>query len=390
MAKILLLTHIQPPAVDGGSRVIVKIGEYLNKLGHQTLLISSNSYSTDDFTTHSHKTIASKRQRAIALPVYTFFHKPFKLLSKIFPVFGVFAKGPIFKLIPFLRALSSVISYRPQIIIAGPLPTTIILYARFFRFLSSALAHQRTKLLINASFHPTDPDFQNKLLLNTLKSADYIWTLTDYETNYFNKKLNIPKSKLLNLGNGIDPQLLTNAPSRLPAGRHGQRANVLLYIGSLSKHKNIEQLISTHQLLLKKYPKLKLIIAGQKTLYYPKLKKILKLPNIKTIFNFKTNALSRLLDQSAILVSPSTQESFGLTLIEAWARKTPVIGINIPSSVELITKSNGGLIGLDNIEKLLRDVSLCQKLGQNGYNYVKANYLWPDITQKLCQKLQLL
>lgn len=359
MANILLLTHIQPPAVDGGSRVIVKIGEYLQKLGHKTLLISSNCYSTDDFTHHTKKCTPN------GIPVYTFFHKPLKLLSKLFPIFSVFSKGPIFKYLPLIK----IIKFKPDLIIAGPLPTTIILYARFIRFIT------KSKLLINASFHSTDPDFQNKLLLSTLKSADYVWTLTDYETKLFNNSIK--------LGNGVDHNLLINTVKKFP------KIPTLLFIGSLSKHKNIEQLISVHQLLLKKYPKLKLIIAGQKTLYYPKLKNLLKQPNIEAIFSFKSSALAHLLDHSTILVSPSTQESFGLTLIEAWARKTPVIGLNIPSSIELITKSNGGLIGLHNIEKLLRDETLCQKLGQNGYNYVLDFYQWPDIVKKLCQKLQL-
>lgn len=362
MAKILLITHIQPPAVDGGSRVIVKMGEYLHKLGHQTLLVASNCYSTDDFT-HSYK------KNKVGLPIYTIFHKPLKLLSKIFPIFGVFAKGPIFKFIPFFQLLVTSYRFHPDLIIAGPLPTTIILYACLVRFLT------KSKLIINASFHNDDRDFHNKLLLNTLKSADYVWTLTDYETKLF--------SNCLLLGNGIGPSLLKKTSKQFP------KIPTLLFIGSLAKHKNIEELITVHQSLLPKYPKLKLIIAGQKTLYYPKLKKLLKLPNIKVVFNFKSKDLKLILDQSSVLVSPSLQESFGLTLIEAWARKTPVIGNNIPATAELINKSGGGLIGLANIETLLRDETMCQKLGQNGYNYVKQNYLWPEIAKKLCQKLSL-
>lgn len=364
MAKFLLLTHISPPAIDGGSRVIVKIGQSLRSLGHQTLLISSNCYSTDDFTHHTTKHTPS------GIPIYTIFHKPFKLISKIFPIFSVFAKGPIFKLIPFIKTIIKIIKFNPNFIIAGPLPTTIVLYAKLLK-----LVTRNSKLIINASFHESDPDFQNKLLLNTLKSADVIWTLTDYETKLFNKSIL--------LGNGIEKSLLKISPKTFP------KNPTLLYIGALAKHKNIELLINAHQQLLTQFPKLKLIIAGQPTLYYPKLKNILKSPNVKVILNFKNKDLKKLIDSCTVLISPSTQESFGLSLIESWARKTPVIGQNIPSSVELITKSSGGLIGLYNIETILHDQTLAQKLGQNGYNYVKSNYLWPAIAKKLCQKLQL-
>lgn len=357
MANILLFTHIQPPAVDGGSRVIVKMGEYLNKSGHSTLIISSNAYSTDDFTHINNKT------NVVGLPYYTIFHKPLKLLSKIFPILSVFAKGPIFKYLPLIK----IIKFKPDVIIAGPLPTTIILYAKFIQYIT------KSKLIINASYHSTDREFQNILLLNTLKSANYVWTLTNYETKIFDNSLL--------LGNGIDKNLLKNTPKNFP------KKPTLLYIGALAQHKNIEELIEVHQQLLTKHPKLKLIIAGQKTLYYPKLIKLLKQKNIVTKLNFKDSQLVKLIDSSTILISPSTQESFGLTLIEAWARKTPVVGLDIPTTRELILQSNGGLIGLHNIEKLLKDETLCQKLGQNGYNYVKKNYLWPDIAKKLCQKL---
>lgn len=364
MARILLITHISPPVVDGGSRVIVKLGEYLTKMGHSILLVSSNAYSTDDFT---HKT---SKHTPTGLPVYTIFHKPLKLISKVFPIISVFAKGPIFRLTPFIKTLIQIKKFSPNLIIAGPLPTTVILYAYFIKLIT-----RNCKMIINASFHPTDPDFNNPLLSKVLKRADYLWTLTDFETNHFNNH------QTLNLGNGIDPDLLKKTNKSFPKNL------TLLYIGALAQHKHIKDLISIHQQLLPKFPSLKLIIAGQKTLYYPYLRPLLSQKNIITIFNFKDKKLKELIDSATILVSPSVQESFGLTLIEAWARKTPVIAVDIPSSTELVTKSQGGLIGLHNLEKLLKDQTLCQKLGQNGYNYVKDHYLWSTIAKDLCQKL---
>lgn len=49
MANILLVTHIYPPATDGGSKVIAKIGDHLQSHGHQTMVLTSNCSSTDDF-----------------------------------------------------------------------------------------------------------------------------------------------------------------------------------------------------------------------------------------------------------------------------------------------------------------------------------------------------
>ncbi|MEK7527722.1 MAG: glycosyltransferase family 4 protein [Patescibacteria group bacterium] len=388
MARILLLTHIYPPAIDGGSRVISKIGKYLSKQNHQILIVTSDCRSTDDFT-RRHSLIFHAQPHILRLPVYTFLHRPLKLMST------TLSKGPIFKLISFLKALRSIICFSPDLIIAGPLPTTIILYANLIRFITKALTHQSTKLLINASFHPTDPDFNKPSLLKVLKSADYIWTLTKYETDYFQNQLNIPKQKLLLLGNGVDNNFLQKKAKKISL-----KTTNLLFVGSFAAHKGLDTLINAFALLP---PSITLTLAGQPTLYFPAIKKqINSLPagikkRIKIIQSFPSAHLSRLIDISSILILPSRQESFGLVLIEALARKTPIITADIPQLFELISKTNGGLTFKRNspgdlakqIQKLISQPQLSKTLGQNGFNYVSKHYTWDKIGKDLCQKLSL-
>ena len=57
--KILLLSHVFPPAIDGGSKVIYKIGQYFESQHHQTLYLSSNCSSTDDFVKSKYKKIST-------------------------------------------------------------------------------------------------------------------------------------------------------------------------------------------------------------------------------------------------------------------------------------------------------------------------------------------
>jgi glycosyltransferase involved in cell wall biosynthesis len=384
MAKFLLLTHIYPPAVDGGSKVISKIGEYLEKNGHQILIITSNCTSTDSFSQIKHSTIKHP-PKIISLPIITFFHRSFKLLGKIFPNFRTFSKGPIFKYLP----LKKIIDFKPDFILAGPLPTTIIIYAKFIQFFT------KSKLIINASFHQNDADFHTPILLNILKKADYIWTLTNYETKYFHQKLSISKNKLLNLGNGVDKNfILKNYQPK------NKKINNLLYIGSFAAHKNLKTLIIAFSLLPKNF---QLTLAGQKTLHFPKIKQLIdSLPKnistrIKLIYSFPNQKLTTLIDQSDILISPSLQESFGLVLIEAMSRSKPVIAADIPASSELIHQSQSGLTfsplnAADLKHKILKlssDPKLATKLGQNGCCYVTKHYTWNRIEEKLCQKLAI-
>jgi len=418
MSKILCLSHIFPPAVDGGSRVIYKIGQYFEKQNNQVLYLSSNCSSTDDFTkkTKTPCPVKGRVGEGFYLPVYHSLRRPLKLLEIICTKFlfinpksyfinliKILQKGPIFKILPFLKATIQILKFKPDLIIAGPLPTTIILYANFIRYLSTHLLHYSTKLLINSSFHPTDPDFHRLPLIKTLQSADYLWTLTQSETDYFIKNLKINPTKIILAGNGVDQSFLKKSkiPRLVKEGVRG-RLNIL-FIGSLSAHKGLDVLINSFPRLVKEGVRGRLVIAGQKTLYYPQIQKQIKnLPKniqskIKFIFGFPQNKLAQIIDDCDILVLPSKQESFGLCLIEAWARQKPVIVSNIPSLSEIVTNSQGGLIfNLDDpvdltqkITKLIQNPKRYHQLCQNGFNYVKNNYTWSIVGRKIQKKLSL-
>jgi len=446
MSKILLISHIFPPAIDGGSRVIYKLGQQFEARGHTTLYLSSNCSSTDDFVKNKFQhsnALKFQRSNVLKIPVYHHLRRPLKFINLFIPkhtylhaLIKVFQKGPIFKFFPLLKATIKIIKFKPDVIVAGPLPTTIVLYAHFFKFLTNALTfqkskapkHQRTRVLINSSFHPTDSDFQLLPLIKSLQQADYLWTLTQYESDYFVKNFKINPDKIILAGNGVDSDFLKNPSVLLPAGRQGRTSPLdkgeklltpcpvkgrvgegfnILFIGSLSAHKRVDLLINAFSSLLSSAPKLQrslyLTIAGQKTLFYPQIKKTFdSLPleiksKIKFIFDFPQNKLASLIDSCNFLVLPSIQESFGLVVIESWAREKPVIISNIPSLSELVNLSHGGLIfEQDNqldlqrqMEKLINSPLNCYQYGQNGLKYVKTNYLWKKVSQKICQKLEL-
>ncbi|MEI8067870.1 MAG: glycosyltransferase family 4 protein [Candidatus Shapirobacteria bacterium] len=402
--KILLLSHIFPPAIDGGSKVIYKLGQYFESQKHQTLYLSSDCSSTDDFVKKNPALSREGfRKGFIKLSVYTLLRKPLKLLNLFInqDLLKVLQKGPIFKFIPFLKATIQIIKFKPDLIIAGPLPTTIILYAQFFKKITKA------KLLINSSFHQTDSDFHQKPLINALKKADYLWVLTEYEKSYFEKELKVSSNKIILAGNGIDQDFLISPPL---SQRRGLRGGFnILFIGSLSSHKRVDLLIKSFSDIQKNIPLLSskeglgvdLTIAGQKTLFYPQIEKLVKSldpkirSKIKFNFSFAQKDLVKLIDNCTFLVLPSVQESFGLVLIEAWARKKAVITSDIPALQELVNKSKGGLtFKTDNqqdltkkIEYLIKNPKKTEQMGQSAFNYVKNNYTWNRVGEKICQKI---
>lgn len=397
MSRILLISHIFPPAVDGGSRVIFKLGQYLETQNHQTLYLSSDCSSTDDFTKNKFIKSPKLNPNQIKLPVYHYLRRPLKFISLFFPkksyfhqFLNVFQKGPIFKFTPFITTTIEIIKFKPDLIIAGPLPTTTILYANFLKKITYS------KLLVNASFHPTDPDFHQKPLIKTLQFADYLWTLTQFETDYFIKNFHINPQKIILTGNGVDSNFLDPCPVK---GKVREGFNIL-FIGSFSAHKGIDTLIKSFS-RINNLQSAKLTLAGQKTLCFPKISKLIKQQpkeiqkNINLVFNFPQSKLSQLIDNCDVLILPSKQESFGLVLIEALARSKPIITSNIPALSEIVQKTNGGLtFQVDSsadltqkIKEIINNPKLANQLGQNGFNYVKNNYTWSNVGKNICQRI---
>jgi len=116
--KILLISHIFPPAIDGGSKVIYKLGQYFESQNHQTLYLSSNCFSTDDFVKSKYKKIPTiyHQQPNIYLSVYHHLRQPLKFLNLFLKKnsLKVFQKGPIFKIIPLLKATYQILKFKPD------------------------------------------------------------------------------------------------------------------------------------------------------------------------------------------------------------------------------------------------------------------------------------
>ncbi len=405
--KILAISHIFPPAIDGGSKVVYQLSHQLENEGHQVIYLSSDCSSTDDFVNSKYKKISTiyYLPSNIYLPVYHHLRRPLKFFNLFTPknsylhqLIQIFQKGPIFKFIPFIKATIKIINFKPDLIIAGPLPTTIILYANFFKKISNLLNNYSTKLLINSSFHQSDPDFSRLPLIKTLQQADFLWTLTKYETDFFIKNLKINPTKIILAGNGVEQGFLKTKKSKTT---NYDLSSTILFIGSLAAHKRVDLLIKSFSTIYDLRSNTSLVIVGQKTLYFPQIEKIYKsLPKpvqkqIHFKFNVNNKDLIKIIDQCHFLVLPSVQESFGLVLVEAWARSKAVITSNIPSLKEIVTSSNGGLVFKTNdiddlkqkIKQLISNPKLCQQLGQNGLTYVKNNYTWAKVSQKICQKI---
>ena len=150
-----------------------------------------------------------------------------------------------------------------------------------------------------------------------------------------------------------------------------QEKPYFLFVGRLEKIKGAQTLIE----VWKKVDKYDLLIAGTGT-YENELRALAnENPRIKFLGALPQKKLGALYFHSIACIVPSlTYETFGIIIIESFARKTPVIVRDLGALPEVVQDSNGGyvfrtedelLAAIENLGK--SSIERSQK-GENGYN----------------------
>ncbi|MCL1947266.1 MAG: glycosyltransferase family 4 protein [Chitinivibrionia bacterium] len=186
------------------------------------------------------------------------------------------------------------------------------------------------------------------------------------------KRYGIKDEKIEIIHNGIDDNFYVPSPERDVE----KCEKYLLFVGRLQKYKGILDVCETFEKVLKKFPDLKLKIAGNGT-FRAKLQKWIKKRN----FNEKISLLGfisqdeklRLLQRAFLLVQPSYKEGWGLTVIEANACGVPVVANNAPGLCDSVVDGKTGLLykfgdTCDAAKKIIELIENPQKYGELSSN----------------------
>jgi glycosyltransferase involved in cell wall biosynthesis len=155
---------------------------------------------------------------------------------------------------------------------------------------------------------------------------------------------------------------------------------VITSVAALQPHKGLKYLIEAYKDVQIKFPKTRLVIAGEgperKSL--EKLIRNLNLDN-KVMLLGNRDDIPFVLKASDLFVLPSISEAFGLVLLEAMAAKLPVIATNTGGIPEIIEDQKSGIIVeqknssalSEAICDLLRNEALQEKLAFVGNRRVR-------------------
>ena len=206
-------------------------------------------------------------------------------------------------------------------------------------------------------------------------------------------KLNVGHDKVCVIPMGVDLQ------NRFVPPETRTNDGSLLFVGRLVEKKGLRYLIAALPLILKRYPKVCLRIAGDG----PE-KDDLKLrcanlgisDHVQFLGAVKNDLLSELYCRSNVVVFPSViagggdQEGFGLVLVEALGCECAVVATDLPALRDIIVDGKTGLVvSQKNIQQLAEKVILLlnnrelgRSLGREGRRFVLKHYDWSIIEQK--------
>lgn len=160
---------------------------------------------------------------------------------------------------------------------------------------------------------------------------------------------------------------------------------MLLFVGRVAFEKNISFLLEMTKLLIAKHPDVLLVVTGQgpaeESLHQLALELELE-HNIKFIGYLDRNTELNACYQAAdIFVFASKSETQGLVLLEAMAQGTPVVAISELGTASILIEGMGALIAPDNVEgfadrvhELLLHPEERYELGKSALGYASENW----------------
>ncbi|HJT58866.1 MAG TPA: glycosyltransferase family 4 protein [Ktedonobacteraceae bacterium] len=403
--RILLLSNLYPPYVEGGAEILAgEIGAELARLGHEVIVLTSlHGVETPQRdgqiwrTLHIAPTAFFNQRRPWwqqlkqLLNYYRRYHSPAnarelrRAISTIQPdVLYVWEITGI--------GVSSIIKTLPDlhVPIVFHLGSYWLLYARSPETEQSRLRTRWLKQWLIGTV--SELTWTSLIAVSALVKEKYV------QAGFDEQRIEV-------IHNGIDARFLAASNTRVDAASNAYR---LLFVGRVRAEKGIMILLKALDLLMheegwinKKQKSLCLHIFGDgDAVYISELQSFLHERQLTSFVTFhgivSQDELIEQYDRADMLLVPSLwQEPFGLVVLEAMARGLPVIASRTGGLVEIVTHEvNGLLVEPGNerelalaIRELLLDAEKRARLGQAGRATVQEQFTIEKNAQRVEQHL---
>ncbi len=223
-----------------------------------------------------------------------------------------------------------------------------------------------------------------------LRGAAVVLVPTPDYQKLIRDKYAIPQSRVVVIKNATDHRI-AEQPRLL--SRKEAAGGRLLFVGRLAAQKNIPLMLKAIACYVKKHGShLRLSIVGDGEMRSAVQSQIdrLALRDVVTLRGrLHGEALQSAYEDSDLLLLTSTNESFGLVLIEAMTKGLPIVSVNIPAVRDVVVSGENGLLTestpeavADAIHTLLADEALYSEVSRNNLEKAR-DYDWSVVANDL-------
>lgn len=244
-------------------------------------------------------------------------------------------------------------------------------------------------VILEETSDPENRRWKGNLLMKLLSfTADKIVGVSPAATDYLKNKLHLPIDKVQLINNGVAvPIAVPLIVVQHLKEKHQIKPDEIV-IGSIGRmasdeHKRFSDLIRAFAILIKKQPKVKLILVGDgpQKVNYIQLVNELKIQN-HVVFAGYQSEIGNYYSLFDMFCLVSAYEAFGLVLAEAMLHKLPVVATRVGGIQYIVDDNQTGFLVekfdvkaiAQKLEILCLDADLRKEFGNNGFDKAMINY----------------
>ena len=232
--------------------------------------------------------------------------------------------------------------------------------------------------------------FGNSYGSYTFRHADAVVALSEAAALQLGRRFGISWEKVHVIHPGIDRSKFYASGSRNGRGPNS-RTRRILFVGPMSRRKNVILLLQAYEVLAQSHVDVQLVLVGSGPLD-KKIDRMIRLHSLEgrvlRMRNLDDSKLREAYENADVYASPSLDEGFGFSVVEAMACRTPVVVLDRPVSREVV--ADAGILVPDSsiqswvvaLKRLVEDTALADDLSQRGWTRVRNMYSWDEAADK--------
>ena len=396
--RILQVPHAYGPVIGGVEVQIQKVSENLVALGHDVHVLTTDVPSVDAYFRPMPRVHAPANEirNGVHITRVAYGNRVTQGVQRILArapnglgkgrTLGTIESCIRHKLASTLE--QEIRTWNPDVVLATPhvLPNVEIVAALRERL--------NFPFAVMPLLHEFDPQWPKDKVLSTLAHADAVIANTKWERGRLIESYAVSPERVFVGGVGVDV-------SNSEPIHDVDTPFAVTFLGRKSLKKGIPLLLAAMKLVWDVVPEARLNLIGATTADAEAvLELIIALPphlrsKVRSGDNVSNAEREQVLADTAILVLPSTVESFGTVILEAWAHCVPVLTLDLPVFREIVADGIDGFLVAPDATALAnriiegaRSRSQLHGMGLAGHRKVIKEFNWMTVTRRFLLALQ--